>query len=192
MWMSITCCTPEAGVNDEDDATHCRHAPSSRCTLRSGWNPARYRARSGSRRQSCAGQLPMVTLSDEQVRKIASEGALGLLKAGFGEGELARRDSQQLRQQLLDFYADHLYEGTRPYPGMVELITWLNRERDPLGHSHQQTGLFDRTFDGSGSGVAQLWRDCQCRYTVSTQTPSGPALLRLRQTRCQRQKETSM
>ena len=67
-------------------------------------------------------------LSDEQVRKIASEGALGLLKAGFGEEELARRDSQQLRQQLLDFYADHLYEGTRPYPGMVELITWLNRE----------------------------------------------------------------
>ena len=67
-------------------------------------------------------------LCDKRVRHIASEGALGLLKAGFGEEELARRDNQQLRQQLLDFYADHLYEGTRPYPGMVELIRWLNQE----------------------------------------------------------------
>ena len=67
-------------------------------------------------------------LCDKRVRHIASEGALGLLKAGFGEEELARRDSQQLRQQLLDFYAEHLYEGTRPYPGMVELIRWLNQE----------------------------------------------------------------
>ena len=68
----------------------------------------------------------MAPLSDEIIRRTASDGALGLLRAGFGDEELARRDAQGLRQQLLDYYASHLYVGTRPYPGMVEFIGWLN------------------------------------------------------------------
>ena len=68
----------------------------------------------------------MDPLSDEIIRRTASDGALGLLRAGFGDEELARRDAQGLRQQLLDYYASHLYIGTRPYPGMVEFIGWLN------------------------------------------------------------------
>ena len=65
-------------------------------------------------------------LSDEIIRRTASDGALGLLRAGFGDEELARRDAQGLRQQLRGYYASHLYIGTRPYPGMVEFIGWLN------------------------------------------------------------------
>ncbi len=68
----------------------------------------------------------MAPLSDEIIRRTASDGALGLLRADFGDEELARRDAQGLRQQLLDYYASHLYIGTRPYPGMVEFIGWLN------------------------------------------------------------------
>lgn len=68
----------------------------------------------------------MAPLTDEIIRRTASDGALGLLRAGFGDEELARRDAQGLRQQLLDYYASHLYIGTRPYPGMVEFIGWLN------------------------------------------------------------------
>ncbi len=68
----------------------------------------------------------MAPLSDQIIRRTASDGALGLLRAGFGDEELARRDAQGLRQQLLDYYASHLYVGTRPYPGMVEFIGWLN------------------------------------------------------------------
>ena len=68
----------------------------------------------------------MAPLSDEIIRRTASDGALGLLRAGFGDEELARRDAQGLRQQLLDYYASHLYVGTRPYPGMVAFIGWLN------------------------------------------------------------------
>ena len=68
----------------------------------------------------------MAPLSDEIIRRTASDGALGLLRAGFGDEELARRDAQGLRQQLLDYYAAHLYVGTRPYPGMVAFIGWLN------------------------------------------------------------------
>ena len=64
----------------------------------------------------------MAPLGDEVIRRIASDGALGLLKAGFGEEQLAQMDTPALRQALLDYYADHLYEGTRPYPGMPEFI----------------------------------------------------------------------
>ena len=58
----------------------------------------------------------MPPLDDEVIRRIASDGALGLLKAGFGEEQLAQMDTPLLRQALLDYYAAHLYEGTHPYP----------------------------------------------------------------------------
>ena len=70
----------------------------------------------------------MAPLSDTVIRRIASDGALGLLKAGFGEEQLARMDTPALRQALLDYYAAHLYEGTRPYQGMPEFIAWLNAQ----------------------------------------------------------------
>ena len=70
----------------------------------------------------------MAPLPDTVVRRIASDGALGLLKAGFGEEQLARMDTPALRQALLDYYAAHLYEGTRPYQGMPEFIAWLNAQ----------------------------------------------------------------
>jgi len=70
----------------------------------------------------------MAPLPDTVIRRIASDGALGLLKAGFGEELLARMDTPALRQALLDYYADHLYEGTRPYQGMAEFIAWLNAQ----------------------------------------------------------------
>jgi len=76
------------------------------------------------------GQAP---LAEAHIRRIASDGALGLLKAGFGEEQLARMDTPALRQALLDHYAAHLYEGTRPYPGMVEFIAWLNAHAIPWG-----------------------------------------------------------
>ncbi len=70
----------------------------------------------------------MAPLPDTVIRHIASDGALGLLKAGFGEEQLARMDTPALRQALLDYYAAHLYEGTRPYQGMPEFIAWLNAQ----------------------------------------------------------------
>lgn len=69
----------------------------------------------------------MLPLPETLIRRIASDGALGLLKAGFGEEQLARMNTPALRQALLDHYAAHLYEGTRPYPGMARLIEWFNQ-----------------------------------------------------------------
>lgn len=72
-------------------------------------------------------------LSMTEIRHVASEGALGLLRAGLGEAGLEQRGATRLRQALLDYYARHLCVGTRPYPGMTVLIQWLNARRIPWG-----------------------------------------------------------
>ena len=78
-------------------------------------------------------QIGKAPLSDFVIRQTASDGALALIKAGLSEIEQAEHDLTILRQQLLDHYAQHLYVGTRPYDGMVELITWLNSRAIPWG-----------------------------------------------------------
>ena len=78
-------------------------------------------------------QIGKAPLSDFVIRQTASDGALALIKAGLSETEQAEHDLTILRQQLLDHYVQHLYIGTRPYDGMVELITWLNNHAIPWG-----------------------------------------------------------
>lgn len=78
-------------------------------------------------------QIGKAPLSDFVIRQTASDGALALIKAGLSETEQAEHDLPVLRQQLLDHYVQHLYVGTRPYDGMVELITWLNNRAIPWG-----------------------------------------------------------
>ena len=78
-------------------------------------------------------QIGKAPLSDFVIRQTASDGALALIKAGLSEIEQAEHDLTILRQQLLDHYVQHLYIGTRPYDGMVELITWLNSSAIPWG-----------------------------------------------------------
>ena len=78
-------------------------------------------------------QIGKAPLSDFVIRQTASDGALALIKAGLSETEQAEHDLTILRQQLLDHYVQHLYIGTRPYDGMVELITWLNSSAIPCG-----------------------------------------------------------
>lgn len=72
-------------------------------------------------------KIGKTALSDSIIRQTASDGALALIKAGLTETEQSELDLPELRQQLLDFYSQHLYVGTRPYNGMVELIHWLNK-----------------------------------------------------------------
>ncbi|MGL4206993.1 MAG: HAD-IA family hydrolase [Aeromonadaceae bacterium] len=106
----------------------------------------------------------MPALPESIVRRIASDGALGLLKAGFGEAELARRDSQALRQALLDYYAEHLYEGTRPYPGMVEFIAWLNTQGIRWGIVTNKPAFLPEPL------MAQVRELPQCGVIVSADT----------------------
>jgi 2-phosphoglycolate phosphatase len=78
-------------------------------------------------------QIGKAPLSDVVIRQTASDGALALIKAGLSETEQAEHDLSALRQQFLAHYAQHLYVGTRPYDGIVELIDWLNSNSTPWG-----------------------------------------------------------
>ena len=106
----------------------------------------------------------MPPLPDCIVRRIASDGALGLLKAGFGEAELSHRDTQALRQALLDYYAAHLYEGTRPYSGMVEFIAWLNAQGIRWGIVTNKPAFL------TGPLMAQVHELALCGVIVSADT----------------------
>ncbi len=62
------------------------------------------------------------------VRKVVSNGAYAMLKLAFGVGR-DHPDTPELRQRLLDFYAEDLDSGTTLFPGLGELLERLT-ERD--------------------------------------------------------------
>lgn len=74
------------------------------------------------------GSIGKAPLSHEVIHKTASDGALGLIKAGLTEHEQQSFDLTPLRQALLDYYSENLYVGTKPYAGMTDLIAWMNQE----------------------------------------------------------------
>lgn len=55
--------------------------------------------------------------------KHVSTGALGLVRLAFPD--YADTEQERLRQQLIDTYAANLYEHTRLYPGVTELLAHL-------------------------------------------------------------------
>lgn len=75
-------------------------------------------------------QMPLCTA--EQYRPVASHGAKGLLELGFGS-ELARFDFFELRSMLLQFYAEHICDHSKLFPGGKELISTLNNRHIPWG-----------------------------------------------------------
>ncbi|MDO6764731.1 HAD family hydrolase [Agarivorans sp. 1_MG-2023] len=66
-------------------------------------------------------------LSMAQARQLSSHGAIGLLKAGFGEADWANQAQTELRQQLLDYYQQHICEGTDFFSGIRQALQWLNQ-----------------------------------------------------------------
>ncbi|WP_427977653.1 phosphoglycolate phosphatase [Agarivorans sp.] len=77
-------------------------------------------------------QHQQAPLSLEQARQLSSHGAIGLLKAGFGEA-WAEQAQNQLRQQLLDYYQQYICQGTDFFPGIRQALQWLNQQQIPWG-----------------------------------------------------------
>lgn len=71
-------------------------------------------------------------LPDAIVNQTASHGAIGLLKAGFGDS-LTEELTPPLRQRLLDYYEalDHRY--TQLFSGIQNAINWLDEAQVPWG-----------------------------------------------------------
>lgn len=65
-------------------------------------------------------------------RPIASDGALGLLNLGFGEG-IKQYDYEHLRQQFLDYYENNIATHTCLYPGVAQLLQQLESNNIPWG-----------------------------------------------------------
>ena len=74
----------------------------------------------------------MPAVAREIFRPIASDGAKGLLELGFGD-QLTQYDYEQLRVEFLDYYQANIAEHTRLYPGIAELINYLEQQSIPWG-----------------------------------------------------------
>jgi 2-phosphoglycolate phosphatase len=70
------------------------------------------------------GQHGLAPLADELIRPQASHGSRGLLALGFG----IQPDDPQfapMRQEFLQLYADNLSRHSRPFDGVLEMLTQL-------------------------------------------------------------------
>ncbi|MDX1459568.1 MAG: HAD-IA family hydrolase, partial [Xanthomonadales bacterium] len=72
--------------------------------------------------RGCEGMEPVAV---EAFRRHASRGSLGLIEAGLPPGDPALAETR--KQQLLDHYAKHLYDHTRPFKGVEQLLQKLDR-----------------------------------------------------------------
>lgn len=64
-------------------------------------------------------------------RQFVSRGAVGLITAGLPAGEPA--GLEQRKSLLLDYYRDHLFDGTAPFEGVPVLLDELDRRGVPWG-----------------------------------------------------------
>jgi phosphoglycolate phosphatase len=77
-------------------------------------------------------QHAMPLLTPAQYRPVASHGARGLLEAGFGS-VLAEYDFNQLRNQLLTYYNDHVVVHSDLFAGGHALLQTLMQRHIPWG-----------------------------------------------------------
>lgn len=66
------------------------------------------------------------------LRKTASSGARGLLGAAFGITP-EQNGYQALEKEFLDYYSEHLADNTRLFPGVRELIDFIEKNDKPWG-----------------------------------------------------------
>ncbi|MDP2560139.1 HAD-IA family hydrolase [Psychrobium sp. 1_MG-2023] len=71
-------------------------------------------------------------LSDDTIFHTASQGALALIKAGYGHA-LSEDDYQRLRQEFLDYYENNVATHSRYFGGCEQLLNQLNDQKIPWG-----------------------------------------------------------
>lgn len=75
--------------------------------------------------------MPLV--SEEIYRPAASNGAVALLEAGFGQIWHSRPDQAELRQQLLDAYSANIATHSRCFTGVAQLLLALEQQKIKWG-----------------------------------------------------------
>ncbi len=80
-------------------------------------------------------------LSEEVIRTIVSNGSAGLITYAF---QCTEEDSQfeKIRGEFLNIYLDTLCEGTRPFPGIENLLGRLQKQGTPWGIVTNKPSLY--------------------------------------------------
>ncbi|TGE81412.1 haloacid dehalogenase [Pseudoalteromonas sp. KS88] len=73
------------------------------------------------------------TVSADIYRPAASNGAVALLQAGFGDLWLNQEDQNALRQQLLTAYSDNIAVHSRCFDGVAQLLLALEKKNIKWG-----------------------------------------------------------
>lgn len=75
--------------------------------------------------------MPLV--SEDIYRPAASNGAVALLEAGFGQLWQSRQDQSELRQQLLDAYSANIAAHSQCFTGVAQLLLALDQQQIKWG-----------------------------------------------------------
>src|SRR5690625_7413421 len=86
-------------------------------------------------------QRELPPLAFDEVRATVSDGARALVQLAFGVAE-GEPGFDALRQELLDLYEEHLSRESALFPGMDQVLAWLDREELPWGIVTNMTELY--------------------------------------------------
>ena len=106
------------------------------------------------------GDLGLPTLGVDRVRGIVGDGATRLVERALPAGAAARLDVAAVVARFRERYAAHLYERTRPYPGIAEVLAAMaaravvltNKPGDLARALLDGLGLSERFFEVIGDG----------------------------------------
>ena len=99
----------------------------------------------------------LAPVASEKVRPFVSRGARGMICSAF-EITTEHADYAAMREEFLSLYGENLCIGTCLFPGMVELIEWLEREGLRWG---VVTNKFEKLAHGVMAGL-DLGRRAGC------------------------------
>jgi len=117
----------------------------------------------------------LALISDDVIYHTASQGALALIKAGYGEG-LTDAQYQRLRQEFLDHYEQHIASHTDYFPGVEALLTRLNQQHIPWGIVTNKPYVYTKLL----LAYFPLLRDCAvtvCGDTLAQRKPQPHPLI---------------
>ncbi len=113
-------------------------------------------------------------LPAEQIRAVVSNGARALVQLGFDLAPEAP-DFQERHSELLDLYRDNLAVETRLFPGMVDVLAWLEARTIPWGVVTNKPRSFTLPLM-EGLGLLERCGSVVCPDDVSQRKPHPESL----------------
>jgi 2-phosphoglycolate phosphatase len=111
-----------------------------------------------------------------QIRKQVSDGAIALVKLGFGI-EQSNSDYPRFRARILDHYEANIFDKTCLFQGIEKLLTWCEQQQLPWGIvTNKPRNLTEKLLE-----IMSLSERCQvliCPEDVLNKKPAPDPLLK--------------